>query len=117
AVPRILFDKIVEMSGMIDDVINSVRRISSELRPGLLDDLGLLAALEWQAEEFERRTGTRCGIDGNLGERRLDRDVTTAVFRVFQEALTNVARHAKATRVEARLTLEGGRLRLSVRDD
>lgn len=117
APPEVLLEKIAEMSQMTDEVINRVRRISAELRPGLLDHLGLLAALEWQAEEFEKRTGTRCEVESNLGERRLDRELTTTVFRIFQEALTNVARHAQATRVDVRLTLSGGRLELWLHDD
>jgi signal transduction histidine kinase len=112
-----LLEKIQAMSDMTDEVIQQVRRISAELRPGVLDDLGLLAAIEWQAQEFERRTRTRCTIHSNLEEAPLDRELSTAVFRIFQEALTNVARHAGAARVEVRLERSGEALRLEVRDD
>ena len=110
-------EKLQEIKRSTDDIIDSVRRISSELRPGLLDDLGLAAALEWLAEEFERRAGVRCTVQSELGDRKLDRAPSTATFRIVQEALTNVARHASASRVEVRLWLEPGRLRLEVRDD
>jgi PAS domain S-box-containing protein len=110
-------DKLGEMTRMADEIITAVRRISAELRPGILDDLGLLAAIEWQADEFTARTGVPCGVRSELGQLQLDRGLTTAVFRIFQEALTNVARHAGATRVEVHLGLEKGRLRLDVEDD
>jgi PAS domain S-box-containing protein len=109
--------KLDEMSRMTDETIDRVRRISTDLRPGVLDDLGLLAALEWQAQEFERRTGTPCVVSSNLGDGRLDRDLSTALFRIFQEALTNVARHAGATRVDVRLSVDEASLRLRVHDD
>jgi PAS domain S-box-containing protein len=109
--------KLDEMAELTDALIASVRRISADLRPGVLDDLGLVAAIEWQAQEFERRTGTPCVVQSDVGERRFERDVSTAVFRIFQEALTNVTRHAGATRVEARFEYERDRLRLRVHDN
>jgi signal transduction histidine kinase len=112
-----LVEKIGVMSQTTDEVIQQVRRISSELRPGVLDDLGLLAAIEWQAQEFEERTGTVCTVDSNLAESAVGRELATAAFRIFQEALTNVARHASAKQVDVRLLREGGTLRLQVRDD
>jgi PAS domain S-box-containing protein len=110
-------DKLEAMSRMTDDIIDSVRRISAGLRPGVLDDLGLIAAIEWQAQEFEARTGTTCVVRTSAGDASFDRDLSTAVFRVFQEALTNVARHAEASHVEVSLECADGRLRLTVRDD
>jgi two-component system sensor histidine kinase UhpB len=94
-----------------------VRRISAELRPGILDDVGLRAAIEWQGEEFQRRTGTSVQVTGEVGDLQLERGLATAVFRIFQETLTNVARHAGATRVDVRLWLERGQLRLEIADD
>ena len=86
--------------------------------PAVLDDLGLVAALEWQAGEFERRSGVPCVLDVRVAEDDAIPDPTaTAVFRVFQEALTNVARHARATRVTAELSRADGRLVLRVADD
>jgi signal transduction histidine kinase len=114
--PETVRTKLDEMSRDADEVIASIRRISAELRPGILDDLGLEAAIEWQAEEFAARTGIRCDVDAKL-DIAVERRQATAVFRIFQEALTNVARHAGATRVRVALGLEGGRLRLEVEDD
>ena len=112
-----LLERLAAMSELTDGVIQRVRRISAELRPGVLDDLGLVAAIEWQAGEFEERTGTPCvirtsAIDGAVGGR-----LATAIFRIFQEALTNVSRHAHAAHVEVRVEIEGGALVLEVRDD
>jgi len=88
------------MSAHIDTTIQTVRRISTELRPGILDGLGFAPALEWQAQEFQRRTGLRCRVTSSVTERCFDQDVNTAFFRIFQETLTNVIRHANAKRVE-----------------
>jgi len=112
-----LLEKLRAMSEATDEIIQQVRRISTELRPGVLDDLGLLAAIEWQAQEFEERTGTLCTVESNVGDAPLPRDVSTALFRIFQEALTNVARHAEAREVAVHLWLADGELRMEVRDD
>ena len=80
--------------------MQAVRRISSELRPGLLDDLGLTAAIEWQAHEFCSRAGLQCDIRSEPEDIILDQSRSIALFRIFQEALTNIARHANATKVE-----------------
>jgi len=117
ASPEGLVQKLRAMSDMTDDIIRQVRRISAELRPGVLDDLGLLAAIEWQAQEFEKRTGTTCAVTSNVDDLRLARDLSTAVFRIFQEALTNVARHAEASRVDVRLHRGDRNVRLEVTDD
>jgi signal transduction histidine kinase len=102
---------------LLDDTIQSVQRISTDLRPGILDDLGLGAALEWAAEEFETRTGTRCRISMPDEDINVDPDRATALFRIFQEILTNVARHAKATQVNVWLAKENGNLALEVHDN
>jgi len=109
--------KLREMMASTDELISSVRRISSELRPGILDDVGLAAAIEWQAEEFHRRTGIATKVASALGDVQLERGLATAVFRIFQEALTNVVRHANATEVQVDLRLERGRLKLDITDD
>lgn len=106
-----------EMSAFTDRTIDTMRRIASDLRPGVLDVLGLSAAIEWQAQEFERRTATTCIVHSDVGETKLERDLSTEVFRIFQEALTNVARHAEASLVDVELRCREGRLLLSVRDD
>ena len=103
----------------IDEMIGTVRRISSELRPQILDDLGLLAALEWQAKDFQTRTGVKCVFrrKGALVEGRLDTERSTALFRIFQEIMTNVARHAEATRVSIALDIGRASVGLTVRDN
>ena len=98
-----LISKTESMLKLVDSTIQTVRRISSELRPGVLDDLGLIAAIEWQAQDFENRTGITCDFSSSVEEIDLDRDRSTAVFRIFEETLTNVFRHAKATRVKISL--------------
>ncbi len=102
---------------LVDQAIQSVQRIGTELRPGILDDLGLAAALEWAAEDFQTRTGTKCEISLPDGGILLDPERATALFRIFQETLTNVARHAEATEVQARLAKENGNLVLEIRDN
>lgn len=102
---------------LVDKMIITVRRIASELRPRTLDDLGLTAALEWQAQEFESRTGIRCALVLPGEEFTLDADRSTAIFRIFQESLTNVGRHSRATRVEAHLEKQQNQLIFLVRDN
>ena len=105
------------MATLVTDTIRSVRRIATELRPGILDDLGLVAAIEWQTQDFEARTGVRCALTARLDAIDVGHDRATAVFRIFQEALTNVARHAHATSVDIRLAGEARSLVLVVRDN
>jgi signal transduction histidine kinase len=100
----------------IDRIINSVRRIASGLRPEVLDEMGLAAAIEWEAREFQRRTGIRCVVDIEHGFTDPDKERSTALFRIFQELLTNVARHANATRVSVSLG-DGETLNLKVEDN
>ncbi|MBZ5593280.1 MAG: PAS domain S-box protein [Acidobacteriia bacterium] len=102
---------------LLDETIQSVQRISTDLRPGILDDLGLAAAVEWAAEEFEARTGTKCRVRMPDEDINIDSDRATALFRIFQETLTNVARHAKATEVNVRLEKENDDLVLEVHDN
>jgi signal transduction histidine kinase len=113
----ILREKIEGMMGLIDATINTVRRISSELRPSILDDLGLVAAIEWQAQQFEARTGIICQFDSFVDTTDLSREHATAIFRIFQEALTNIRRHAQATRVNIMIEEEEGEFVLEVRDN
>jgi PAS domain S-box-containing protein len=113
-----LLEKLTSMIQMSDEVIEEVRRISAELRPALLDQVGLPAALAWKAQEFATRTQIACLVESNIPDTEpLDRSLATAVFRVFQEALTNVVRHAKARRVDVSLDLGDASLVLQVRDD
>jgi len=114
---RAMQEKTKAMSSNIDSTIQTVRRIATELRPGILDDLGLAAALEWQAHEFERRTGIRCRVTSRVTEASFHQDLNTAFFRIFQETLTNVIRHAHATRVDVTLKEEEGHLLMEVKDN
>lgn len=109
--------KLDEMNRSADEILSTVRRISADLRPGILDEVGLRAAIEWQADEFTRRTQIRCEVHAPAGDLPLDRTLATVAFRIFQEALTNVARHASATRVDVTLGVERGLLRLEIVDD
>jgi len=102
---------------LADDMIGTLRKIASQLRPRTLDDLGLSAALEAQAQEFESRTGILCSVTLPQEPLVLDADISTAVFRIFQESLTNVARHAHATRVEACLETQDNRITFQVSDN
>lgn len=105
------------LSKQVDSTIGSVRRIATELRPSVLDDFGLVAAIEWQANEFGNRSGIECIFSSNVSNIDLDADSSTAIFRIFQEALTNVARHAEATQVRVRVDLRGTTVSLSVEDN
>jgi signal transduction histidine kinase len=112
-----LSKKAEKLSTDIDATIQTVRRIATELRPGILDHLGLAAALEWQAQEFQTRTGIRCQVSARLQEPPLDPELTTTFFRIFQETLTNVIRHAEATHVDVHLKEDAARVILEVKDD
>ena len=109
--------KIGAMTELVDDTIMRVRRLSSELRPPVLDRLGLVAAIEWQAEEFERRYDIRVAVRSDSEHVPLDHGRSTAIYRIFQEILTNVAAHARASTVSIGLTAVDGTLRLVVTDD
>jgi signal transduction histidine kinase len=109
--------KIKEMAAHVDATIHTVRRIATELRPGVLDSLGLAAAIEWQAADFQTRTGIRCEVKISATEAIPNQDFSTVIFRIFQETLTNIIRHAKATWVEVRLAQDGHDLILTVRDN
>jgi signal transduction histidine kinase len=112
-----LLDKIEAMSELTGKTIKRVQRISTELRPSLLDHLGLVAAIEWQAEEFQNRTGIYCKLTVDPEDMTLDEKRSTALFRILQETLTNVTRHAQATAVTVSLKETDGTLELKVRDN
>jgi signal transduction histidine kinase len=111
-----LLAKTQAMSDLIDTTVQVVRRISTELRPGILD-LGLVATIEWQLQEFQTRTGIESNLISTLEETTLDDDGSTAVFRILQEILTNVARHAQATQVAVILEETTEFLTLQVQDN
>jgi two-component system, NarL family, sensor histidine kinase UhpB len=112
-----LSEKAEKLSTDIDSTIQTVRRIATELRPGILDYLGLAAALEWQAQEFQSRTGIRCRVSARLHGPPLDPELTTTFFRIFQETLTNVIRHAEATDVDVHLKEDAARIILEIKDN
>ncbi|NCT74738.1 MAG: PAS domain S-box protein [Chitinophagaceae bacterium] len=115
--PGPVSDKIHDLLLLIDTTVKTVRRISSELRPSLLDDLGLLAAMEWHFEEFQKRSDIKgyCNLPDQ--EISLPDSVKIGFFRIFQESLTNVARHSGAKNVEVELQKNENRLILTIKDD
>ena len=112
-----LFDRCANLLGRLDDVMVSVRRIVTELRPSVLDQLGLAEAIEWQAQEFAARTGLALDLDMECSAPSPMGGVASAVFRMLQEALTNVARHAQASRIRVTLRIDEASLALDVTDD
>jgi signal transduction histidine kinase len=117
-----LQEKAEYLDSLVDRSIEAVHRISLDLRPSTLD-LGIVAALEWQAREFEKQMGIACifradgGADGSDIEGELDPDHASALFRIFQEALTNIAKHAGATRVLVSLRRQRQHLTLTICDN
>ncbi len=112
-----LHDKMRSMVELVDKTGETVQRISAELRPGLLDDLGLAAAIEWQTEEFQKRTGIPCEISLEPEDFFAEQDISTAIFRIFQETLTNIARHAYASRISVMLHDKDKEITLEVKDN
>ncbi|HKW37333.1 MAG TPA: PAS domain-containing sensor histidine kinase [Burkholderiales bacterium] len=112
-----LFAKLDAMQNQLDETVAATRRISADLRPLMLDDLGLIPAAEWLGQNFSERTGIPCTLHIHPPDIELAEPHASALYRILQESLTNVARHAKATRVEVTLERAGGTLLLTVRDD
>jgi len=112
-----LAQKAKTIATQMDTMIKTVRRISTELRPGMLDELGLAASIEWQAHDFEKRTGILCKVSVSADENHSARAQSLALFRIFQEVLTNVARHANAHHIEVDLAATPEAFTLQVRDD
>jgi len=112
-----LQERITAMVTLVDRMVETVQQVSSRLRPGILDDFGLLEAMQWQGREFQERTGITCRIGLELEHLEVDPDHASSLFRILQEALTNVARHAHATEVRVRLTISDGQLILEIADD
>ena len=121
---KILSDGLAEESGKVHEIeqsvsriIRTVRKIATDLRPGILDELGVVAAIEWVAKDFQRRTGIRCEVAGQEAENISDPVLSTAIFRIVQEALTNVSRYAAASKVKVSLERKGDTLVVEVRDN
>ena len=115
--PReLLVKRFSDLTGMIDAMIADVRRIATELRPAILDTFGLSAAIEWLAEDFQKRTKIRCVYEG-IDDVAMDRELSTTLFRICQESLTNIARHAEASEAHIRLKADEEWLSLEVNDN
>ncbi len=112
-----LAQKAKDITSQMNTIIKTVRRIATELRPGMLDDLGLAASIEWQARDFEKRSGIDCKLSLPSDELTISHDQSLAIFRIFQEGLTNVARYANAKHIEVRLEKTGDLLSLELHDD
>ncbi|MEN9963421.1 MAG: hypothetical protein RL582_516 [Bacteroidota bacterium] len=110
-------NKIMDSIGLIDTTMKTVRRISTRLRPGILDDLGLIATLEWQMEEFQKRYDIPAHFETNVSRVDLSTEITTSVFRIFQESLTNIAKHAQANQISASITILENQLTLIISDN
>lgn len=113
-----LLEKTDAMRVLLEATVRTVRKISTGLRPEVLDEMGLVAAIGWQATEFQKRTGIRCHVSLPPPEcDGFDRELSTAAFRIFQEILTNAARHSRASRVSVEVNRGDGQLLLDVRDN
>jgi PAS domain S-box-containing protein len=112
-----LRDKAKSMTSLIDNAIRSVQKISTELRPTVLDNLGLGAAVDWAAREFQKRTKTRCRVSIEPPDLKVEQERSTALFRILQETFTNILRHARASKVEVRLEKLQDAVVLNVRDN
>lgn len=115
--PAVLDERLGQMLNLLDSAALSVRKISSELRPAILDDFGLITALEWQTEEFERRFSIPVTFHSTIKQIEVPSALATGLFRTYQESLTNIARHANAKEVVTSLELSNGDIRLTVADD
>lgn len=112
-----LVERLKSMSQRIDGAVNTTRRIVDDMRPAVLDDLGLLAAIEWLAEDFHTRTGIECRVRCIEDEANLDKQRSTALFRILQEALTNILKHSGASKVEIEFFHSENLVKLSVGDN
>lgn len=106
-----------DMIEMVNTAVVSVRRIAKELRPSVLDDLGLEAAIEWHAKEYEERTGIKTNLESKLEDQNFSKDINTAVFRIFQESLTNITRHSEANEVDVKIFIQENNLVLLIIDN
>ncbi len=112
-----LREKTESMCRLIDMTMTTLKRIYMDLRPGMLDHLGLAVAIGWQADEFQKRTGIKCRVTVDPDDLSLEPDLSTTIFRIFQETLTNISRHAEATRVTVQLKATKSEVVLNVRDN
>jgi len=109
--------KLDVMLGLTDSTIQTVKRIATELRPGILDDLGLISAIEWQTKEFQNRSGIKCNFEVLADEFAIEEEISIAAFRIFQESLTNIARHSGASKVTVTIKRADDFLLLEISDN
>ncbi len=114
---KLIAEELRSMQKLLDETIQLVWAIITELRPQMLDDLGLVATFEWEAQQFESRTGISCEFKSSAGDIQIDSKKSIALFRIYQEALTNIARHANATVVKSVLRRDDGMLVLEIKDN
>ena len=112
-----LLQKTRSMLDIVDEIDKIAKKIAADLRPAILDDLGLPAAMKWQVKHFKAKTGIRCGLVITLEDLVLEKELSVDIFRIVQEALTNISRHAGATEVRVRLKVRGGMVVLNIRDN
>ncbi len=112
-----LEDKAQEMIDMIVGIVKSVQQISSELRPSMLDDLGLAPTMNWYLKQFQDRSGVECDVSIRIDDEQVDSDHATAVYRILQEAITNIARHSSATAITVRAETLDNYLTMEIRDN
>ncbi len=113
----VLSQKTAQMSTFLDEIVKTVQRISQELRPSLLDHLGFAAAIDWHLNEFQKRTDIHCSFNNKYQELALDKQTAITLFRILQETLTNIYRHAKATEVTVALKPAKKGLSISIQDN
>jgi signal transduction histidine kinase len=113
---KLIAEELQSMQKLVDETSQLVWAIITELRPQMLDDLGLVATFEWEAQQFESRTGISCEFKSSAGDIQMDSKKSIALFRIYQEALTNVAHHAKATVVKSVLRRDNEVLVLEIKD-
>lgn len=112
-----LLERTKSMSQLIDSTVRRVREISTELRPGVLDDFGLAEAIRWQVQVFQNRTGIKCKLALPVKDIPLDRTQSISLYRIFQETLTNVSLHSHATEIKVSLVSNRGRVLLEIMDN
>ena len=110
-------EKVAALIQSVDAAIQTVRKIATDLRPSLLDTMGLWAAIEWQAQQMQEKLGIPCEVEISGRELTLEQDLATAVFRIVQEALTNIARHAAASKIRVTVATGPAELLLEVKDN
>jgi signal transduction histidine kinase len=114
---NIIEDNLKSMTNIADQTIKTVRKISSQLRPDVLDKLGLKDAIEWLADDFSRRTGIECSVNINEVDCDINKNIQTVIYRITQESLTNIMRHANASKVSISVKETAGLIYLDVKDN